>query len=62
MLQVKCHYLVEWLPSCTWDVLHYDVAADEVRANPGRIEGGTRSIQEHNTNHVIAYVALLVHL
>ena len=43
-------------------MLHHNVAVDEVGANPGGVEGGTGSVQEDNTHHVVANVTLLVHL
>ena len=57
-----CTYPVEWLSLSTCNILYYDVAVDEVGANPGWVEGCTRSIQKHNTHHVVANVTLLVYL
>lgn len=50
------------MSTCSGDVLDHNIAVDEVGADPGGIEDCPRLLQEHHTYHVIANVALLVHL
>lgn len=58
-----CHsHPVQRLPMGSLDMLHHHIAMDEVGADPGRVEAGPGSVQEHNTHYIIPYVPLLVHL
>ncbi len=55
-------YLIQWLAVGPHYMLYYNIAMDEVGADPGRVEDSVPVLQEHKAHNIIANVPLLVHL
>ena len=55
-------HLIEGLSTCPSYVLDYNVAVDEVGADPGWVEDRPGPVEEDHAHHVVANVTLLVHL
>ena len=53
---------IQRLSMCLHHELYHYVAVDEVGTDPGRVEGGSVGVQEHQAHNVITNVTFLVDL
>lgn len=55
-------YSIQRLSVCPLDMLHHNVAVDEVGTDPQGVKGRPGVVQEDNTDDVVSNVSLLVDL